>query len=630
MSYLNPPRLHFAGRFQAAPSTVNNDPTHFDNENFVPAFQKMEDSTGANGWWNPNGDAAWRLINCSVTAAWLDHGQPADAKDPIGACFVRDSDRSPPAKLVDLDPEQQVVSEIWGMQVRICSADGTTLLRARYETAAFADIWTRAPAGGGDMSAAAMYQSVLTELDWGDISNSPFLKALKQASGGGLLSIKFNVDGYNQDSNSPDFTHGRIAGTIGPCAAGEPHHFVVGRHFMAASTRGPGFFTPAGRVNFCTAFVDAHAGKIVLDLGNALPTDRPGGRMSDLGTLALGYLGPSTTSNGGNAPVVLDVISTNDYTGGGWYETTTGIVTLPASRALTSDELAAIGQNPLVLTATGADGNTKVAIAEAPNGTYVRADRFVFRLNPGDTATVRLAASQWGQPYGGARIIAGFDPLQLQGPTPTVAQPISAVEFPARVIADQNGAAELAIQVSDPGPVRGYIDGQLYGVRPILEDNLGFGAGYNLSPWEFVSLLVWSGFAAEEPPTWFGSIQPIFQQYANLYPVMKRIVDLADYDSVCANVRLLLLTFGLPMEDPNSMPVTRDLSAAKRKAILRWLKEPGPDGKPLKGTEPPPAAATAAMVAKHIITPSVPDDVMLRGGKSAAVSRRLMLRNRYG
>jgi hypothetical protein len=399
---------------------------------------------------------------------------------------------------------------------------------------------------------------------------------------------------------------------------------------MAASTRGPGFFTPAGRVNFCTAFVDAHAGKIVLDLGNALPTDRPGGRMSDLGTLALGYLGPSTTSNGGNAPVVLDVISTNDYTGGGWYETTTGIVTLPASRALTSDELAAIGQNPLVLTATGADGNTKVAIAEAPNGTYVRADRFVFRLNPGDTATVRLAASQWGQPYGGARIIAGFDPLQLQGPTPTVAQPISAVEFPARVIADQNGAAELAIQVSDPGPVRGYIDGQLYGVRPILEDNLGFGAGYNLSPWEFVSLLVWSGFAAEEPPTWFGSIQPIFQQYANLYPVMKRIVDLADYDSVCANVRLLLLTFGLPMEDPNSMPVTRDLSAAKRKAILRWLKEPGPDGKPLKGTEPPPAAATAAMVAKHIITPSVPDDVMLRGGKSAAVSRRLMLRNRYG
>ena len=629
MSYLNPPRLHFAGRFQAAPSTVNNDPSHFDNANFKLDFQKAQDATGLNGWWNPNGDAAWRLIDCSVTAAWLGHGQAAGAKDPIGACLVRDSDRSPPAKLVDLDPEQQVVSEIWGMQVRICSADGTTLLRARYEPAAFADIWTRAPAGGGDMSAAAMYQSVLTELVWGDISSSPFLNALKKASGDGLLSIKFNVDGYNQDSKSPDFTRGRITGTIGPSSGGEPRHFVVGRHFMAASARGPGFFTPAGRVNFCTAVVDEEAGKIVLDLGNALPTDRPGGRMSDLGTLALGYLGPSTTTNGGNAPIVLDVINTTDYTSGGWYGTTAGIVTLPASRALTSDELAAIGQNPLVLTATGADGTTKVAIAEPPNGTYVRADRFVFRLNPGDSATVQLAASQWGQPYSGARIIVGFDPLQLQGPTPTVGQPTGAVEFPARLIADENGTAELAIRVSDPKLVRDYIDGQVYGVRPVLEDNLGFGAGYNLSPWEFVSLLVWSGFAAEDPPTWFGSIQPIFQQYANLYPVMKRIVDLADYDSVCANVRMLLLAFGLPVEDPNYMPVTRDLSAAKRKAILRWLSEPGPDGKPLKGTAPPPVPAAAAAL-QHVAPSFVSDDAPLRGGKTAAVSRRLMLRNRHG
>ncbi len=30
MSYLGYPRLHFSGRFQADPSTVNNDPAHFD------------------------------------------------------------------------------------------------------------------------------------------------------------------------------------------------------------------------------------------------------------------------------------------------------------------------------------------------------------------------------------------------------------------------------------------------------------------------------------------------------------------------------------------------------------------------------------------------------------------------
>ena len=36
MSYLHAVRLTFAGRFQAAVSTVNNDPTHFDNASFKP------------------------------------------------------------------------------------------------------------------------------------------------------------------------------------------------------------------------------------------------------------------------------------------------------------------------------------------------------------------------------------------------------------------------------------------------------------------------------------------------------------------------------------------------------------------------------------------------------------------
>jgi hypothetical protein len=370
------------------------------------------------------------------------------------------------------------------------------------------------------------------------------------------------------------------------------------------------------------AAVDAQAGKIVLDLGNALPTTRPGGPISDLGTLALGYFVPGTTRNGGQPAALL---GTFPYTQPGWYARTAGVVTLPAHRALTPDELAAVQQSQLAITATGLNGNATVAIAEAPNGTYVRADRFVFRLNPGDTAKVRLFASQFGQPYAGARIISVLDPSQLQGPAPAVAVPTAAVEFPARAVADKNGFAELAIRVGDPGPIRDFIDGQLYGVRPMLEDDLDFGAGYNVNQWEFVSLLVWSGFAEENPPTWYGSIEPILQQYANLYPVMKRIVDLGDYDSVCANVGILELAFGLPIDNPNSMPVTRDLSDAKRKAILRWLRERGPDGKPRKGTPRPPAVPTAAEPRSAAAADAAGP---LRGGKALAASRRLMVRNR--
>jgi hypothetical protein len=607
MSYLNLPRLHFAGKFQASPSTVNNDPLHFNNETFDPR----------DGWWNPNGDAVWRLIGCNVTAAWTGYDEEAAPDDPVMNCLIGDSDRSAPAKIVDLDPEQQLVSEIWGLQVRIYLKDGTNLLRARYETAAFTDIWSRSTGGGGDMGAGATYQSVLADLEWGDVSASTFLSTLKQRSTEGLLSIKFNVDGYNRDPKSPNFTRGRVVGTIGPCSAGEPKHFVVGRHFMAVPAPAPGFFTPVGRVNFCTAVVDGPAGKIVLDLGNALPTKTPGSGMNDIGMLALGYPDGSTPgSAGGPAPVLFSAI---DYLRPKWYETTAGIVAFPNDRALTKVELAAIQTTPLMLFLTDANTVTTVAVAEASNGTYLRADRFVFRLSPGETASVCLYASQFGQPYEGARIISVLDPLQLQaGPNdPPVATPV-AVEFPARLIADRNGIAELAIEVGDPGRVRDFIDGQLYGVRPMLEDDLAFGAGFNFNPADFVSLLVWSGFAEDNPLTWHGSIEPIFHQYANLYPVMKPIVDLKNYESVLANLHILKLAFGLPVENPNSMPVTRDLSAAKRNAILRWLD------KPLKGTPPGPVAAVAvrrAAVAQADQAPS-------RGDKETAASRRLMFRNR--
>ena len=40
MSYLGLPRLTFAGQFQADPSTVNNDPEHFDPSRFKGRYQQ--------------------------------------------------------------------------------------------------------------------------------------------------------------------------------------------------------------------------------------------------------------------------------------------------------------------------------------------------------------------------------------------------------------------------------------------------------------------------------------------------------------------------------------------------------------------------------------------------------------
>jgi len=106
---------------------------------------------------------------------------------------------------------------------------------------------------------------------------------------------------------------------------------------------------------------------------------------------------------------------------------------------------------------------------------------------------------------------------------------------------------------------------------------------------------------------------------------MGDFLDLGDYDSVCAHAGLLTLAFGLPVTDPNSMPVTRDLSGAKRAAIVAWLGKPGPDGKPLLGT-PPEQAASAAVSGSATNSPapaaSGPDTGHWLGGKAAAASRR--------
>jgi hypothetical protein len=62
------------------------------------------------------------------------------------------------------------------------------------------------------------------------------------------------------------------------------------------------------------------------------------------------------------------------------------------------------------------------------------------------------------------------------------------------------------------------------------------------------------------------------------------VVDLRDYQSVIKRLRVLTLAFSLPIENPNHMPVTRDLGAGDRKTILKWLATPGADGLPRLGT----------------------------------------------
>ena len=148
-----------------------------------------------------------------------------------------------------------------------------------------------------------------------------------------------------------------------------------------------------------------------------------------------------------------------------------------------------------------------------------------------------------------------------------------------------------------------------------------------------------NAYQKPDTPTWQDHIAPILTQYGNLYPVMnERIVDLTAYESVKNARAILALAFSLDIADPNYMPVTRDLSAAKRETILQWLNERAAQGHYILryGTAtiapaPPTARSAALAAAQPAVAPETVEELSLEdmGGKADFLrSLPASLRNR--
>lgn len=608
MSYLGAVRLHFAGRFQADPSTINNDPTNYD----VASFQSGKQPDGS---WNPEGTGAFRLVGCKVTRVCYSDGTSCSSAshDPVVGMWIADSGQRVSGKIVDLDPEQQLVSMIWGLTVRLSDGQHDHFC-GRFDPAAFSDLWRRAQhTGGGDFPLGAFWQSVIGPVAWGKIAGSRFLEELHGQCRDGLLSIKFNVDGHN-----PSSTLGRVVGTIGPAQRNAPRRFVRGRHLLPQLVTTPNAPAPADGVGFAPCAIDRTNRKVIADLGNALPTIKPGDVLAAIGALTLGYLDDK------GELLTIGTLDPATYTAKGWYESTAGVVEFPADRALTSAELDAVRHSRLALQA-----GSKIVLTENVDGYHLRADQFVYRMDAGSSAQIELWASQYGEPLAGAEItmFADTSGLQYDPSWPTYLQvgvPESALQFPTTARSDASGRSVVTLTGGDPESPRHYIDGQVYGICYLLRsvaDKVGVppSTAFGFNPSDFVSVLLFDAFHIPARPTWYRDIQPIFAQYSLLYPLMDKVVKLTDYERVAAQSELLALAFGLPLDDPNHMPVTRDLSTAKRQTILRWLEHLDKDGKPALGV--PPAGAPAPRV---VLPPrgQPPAPGSATGSKSAAMQKR--------
>jgi hypothetical protein len=611
VSYLDVPRLAFAGHFQADVSTINNVVRYYENAAFRPQYQQIN-ADGKDGGWNPEGTGIFRLVDCRITGARLD-GTPivASAADPVIGMALENADDHVFGKIVDLDPQQQMVSQIWGMRLRLADGANKAVFSGDYLPSPFTNLWGRQQTDSAphDQTLAAVYQSILRNVAWTGDAASKVLDALQRATEDGCLSINMNVYGYGRDPTIPRYTIGRVAGVIGPYRRGEPKRFVMGRQMISPTPAGNPWTPTSGVFSFqCKVRDDAKT--VTADFGNCLQIQDASGAPVDQGQLFMAAL----KTDGGSlvATVTAEqvaVLGAVNYLQPGWYAQTAGVQDFDYS----ADPwcVANIAGHPLVLLTPLATGGYTVLVQESLGGLYVRTDNFVCRLNAGQTKSLDLYASRYGKPL--ATTISFFSTPGILGvtggggppnvPTPVVATPANGVSFPSSLLTDASGKAVVPLTGAsfNPPMPRWYIDGQVYGVG-YQPANQPAGAVTNF--WNYISILVFSPFDVPARPTWYADIQPLLTQYGNLYPIMsKHLVDLGDYDSVVAHLKILRLAFSLPIEDPNHMPVTRDLSDNKRAMILNWIDRPGPNGLPVKG-EPVAMAAAAP-------PPAVPDPVAL-------------------
>lgn len=569
MSYLNVPRLSFAGVFSADPSTVNNTPSNYD-----PSVTKPTSG------WNPGGSGQWKFIGCTVQAVYYADGTVCTSpeQDPIVGATFGSANKGSSGKIVDLDPEQQMVSEIWGQKVQLGVSGQPNSVEGKYDVAAFTDIWIRAvgDTSGGDAPMGAAYQSVITSLQWNDSISSRFLKELKAVSPN-KLSIKFNLDGINMTSGTPTFTQGRIVGAIGPAYKDEPDYLVAGRLLRSAPTTSPNpdeipstLLTPPGKPIFFTPCkVDHDLKNVIVDVGNSISTTTPGGPMN---TEGLGNLALAAILDNGTQAIIGEI----NYQGQNWYTSTAGIQEF----TLTEFQRAIVEHSPLAIVRVKAPEDNEILIQENSIGAFVRANKFVFRMEPGEEAEVQLYATTFGKPAANQLITLVQDPASVNNmqspPNPDsipIGIPPSALQMPATVTTDGQGRASFKLTASDPGNPRQFIDGQVYGVRYI------WGAqeppDYNHDPTSFVSVLVHDSYTYDDPPTWTKNVEPILGQYAKLYPYMTdNIVNLGDYTDVVNQKEAIKYVLSVPKDDPAYMQVTRDMSRDKLQMILKWLDNP--------------------------------------------------------
>jgi hypothetical protein len=605
LSYLDTPRLTFCGLFEADVNTINNDVRHYDVASFEARFRRVQEpgpggsGTIYNGWWNPKGSNTFRLLRCRASGAVGDDGS-ALKDDPALTSLVESQTGRTAAKLVDLDPQFQFASGIWGLRISM-TLDDAVLMSAVFRLACFRDIFFGRVAGvDGSPGASARFTGSLEEIEWGqDVSRSPLLASWKAtaADNDNRLSMSLMTYGYSKAPNAEGFTFGTVIGSIAPWKRGEPLSFAPGRRFAPMAG---GVFASTAGFGYMNAALSQDGTLLSVDFGNSFPMALGNGSsivLSNPGALQVVVLNDADKEvvSSGNLFLTVsvrdgDVLTAQQFETIGtladrdidWLDRTGGIVDF----AVPEKARSLINDHPIAILLPAVQGGFPIALRETVAGLWVRADDFVQRIDAPANGWVRgevaLYAMHFGRPYEGAHVLVSLAPPDNtqggsppdevespQAPIPTINVPADKFRFAqTRLTTGSRGKTTLTYWAADPGCPRKYLDGQVYWVNYALA-----ATGQSPMPmFEAVAVHVRDACTPLLTPSWHSDIAPILVQFGNLYPIMSEgLFSFSDYETVAANARLLYLAFTRHIDDPEYMPATRDLSAGKRRMLVNWL-----------------------------------------------------------
>ena len=212
----------------------------------------------------------------------------------------------------------------------------------------------------------------------------------------------------------------------------------------------------------------------------------------------------------------------------------------------------------------------RVLLAEERDGIFIHpASKWTLRTEAKRDAKFEFLVTKFGQPAPN-EVIEFKECLNVFYRTPGLPLlGIPKLNLPSPINTNEDGVARVTIATLDPRTSRGYLDGQLYGFCYGVK---GSRAPDINSQDNVIAVRLYDAYPDVTSPTWLEHIYPIFKQYAELYPVMtKNFVDLGNYFDVKAKKQRIIDTMSLAPNHTNYMPVTRDLSEAKKRVILKWL-----------------------------------------------------------